>query len=79
MNADTEFLQSGDSGADVDRVAAEAVEFRDNENITGFELVDEPDEAVALRDGDAAGDGLGDDATRFDGMEGRRRWNRWFK
>ena len=70
VNANTEFLQSGDSCADIDGITPQTVEFGHDQHVAGFEFIHEADEPAALRDGDAAGDGFGDDAARFDGETG---------
>ena len=66
IDAYAHFGKPPDGGADVDRVAAEAVELCDDENVAGLQLVHEPGKAAALRDGGTARNRLGDNPARLD-------------
>jgi hypothetical protein len=56
----------GDGAADIHGIAAEAVKFCDDEDVAGFEPVEQAGEAPALRRGDAARDRFGHHPARFD-------------
>jgi hypothetical protein len=70
MNPNVECCEHIDRGADIHGVAAQAVELGDNQNIIGFEPVDQAVEGRALHCRRTAGDGLGDDAGGLDGEAG---------
>ena len=66
MNANAETGQSVDGGAHVHGVAAQTIELGDNQNVSRLQLVHKAYKTAPLSSGDAAGDGFGDDAARFD-------------
>ena len=53
----------GDGAADIHGIAAETVEFRDDQHVAWFEPVEQP--AAALRRSDAARDRFGHHPTRY--------------
>lgn len=52
--------------ADIYGVAAKAVEFGYDQNVSGLQLVHEPGKPSTLSNGGAAGNRLGDNPARFD-------------
>ena len=66
MNPYTDAGKPGDGAADIHGIAAEAVKFRDHEDVAGFEPVEKAGEPPALRSGDATRNRLGHDATWLD-------------
>jgi hypothetical protein len=62
--------RAGHGGAHVDGVAPEPVELGGHQHVAGLQAVELAREAAALGGGDAAGDGLGHDATRLDAEAG---------
>ncbi len=66
VNLDASCIEGCHRGGDIHGVAPEAVELGDDQDISELEPVGEPCEFRPLADGEASGDGLGDDAVRFD-------------
>ena len=52
--------------ADIDGIAAEAIEFCNDQNVPGLQPVHEPGKPSTLCNGGAAGNRLGDDPARLD-------------
>jgi len=56
----------GDGAADIHGIAAEAVKFCNDEDVAGFEPVEQADEVPALRRGDATRDRFCHDPARLE-------------
>lgn len=67
VNTDADLFELCDGCADVDSVAAQPIEFGDDQYVALFHLVEQFGKALPLRDGHGTGDGLCDDAMRLNG------------
>ena len=71
MDPHAQLLQFPDRRTDIDRISAAPIELGDDEHVPGFEFIHQSRETPALRNGDAARDGLGDYTAWLDVEAGR--------
>ena len=72
MDANPKFGELRHRAAHVHNIAAEPIEFGDNQHVTGFEAIEEAREPAALCGSDIAGDCLGDHTPGLDLEAGGR-------